>query len=52
MGIKKAFDTVSADFSVISPSRKLVLSKVCHKALIEVTEEGTVASAVTSNYFI
>lgn len=51
MGISKAFDKEKANFSLISPSNKLALSKVCHKALIEVTEEGTVASAVSSIYF-
>lgn len=45
MGIKDIFQEAAADLSGISPD-KLFLSRVIHKAEIEVDEEGTIASAV------
>lgn len=51
MGIKTAFDSTRANFSIISQKKNLFLSKVYHKALIEVSEEGTEASAVSSIIF-
>lgn len=49
MGMDEAF-SAAADFTAMSKSlgRQLVISKVSHKAFIEVNEEGTEASAATS----
>lgn len=44
------FDPMYADLTNMSNTRKLHLSRVIHKATIEVTEEGTVASAITGQY--
>ncbi|CAH2098051.1 unnamed protein product [Euphydryas editha] len=46
MGLKSMFDSNSASFSLIS-NYPLYVSNFIQKADIEVTEEGTVASAVT-----
>ncbi|XP_026474905.1 serine protease inhibitor 77Ba-like [Ctenocephalides felis] len=46
MGILSVFDPNYADLSRIS-NNNLYVSRIMHKAEIEVTEEGTVASAVT-----
>ena len=51
LGMAEAFDPMRADFSEITEStsgNNLFISKVMHKALAEVNEEGTVAAAVTS----
>ena len=48
MGMGRAF-TGSADFSGIDGQRDLALSNVLHKALVDVSEEGTEAAAATGS---
>ncbi|XP_050356751.1 serine protease inhibitor 77Ba-like [Nymphalis io] len=50
MGLKTMFDSAQAQFSIIS-DYPLYVSNFVQKADIEVTEEGTVASAVTNAEF-
>jgi len=48
MGMPKAFDGKTADFSGMTGDRELSLSAVIHKAFIDVSETGTEAAAASA----
>jgi serine protease inhibitor len=52
MGMRKAFDQLAADFTAMSdstnPADRLSISRVIHKAFVEVNEKGAEAAAATA----
>ncbi|XP_065256137.1 leukocyte elastase inhibitor-like [Emys orbicularis] len=52
MGMIDVFKESKADLSGMAPSGKLFLSKVVHKAYVEVNEEGTLAAAATGSVVV
>ncbi len=47
MGMEDVFDGQKVNLTGMSPNNDLVVSKVVHKAFVEVNEEGTEAAAAT-----
>lgn len=52
LGMTDIFNQVKADLSGISPAQGLYLSKVIHKAYVDVSEEGTEAAAATGDVLV
>lgn len=52
LGLRAIFDEYRADLSGIAAGGRLYVSKLMHKSYIEVTEEGTEASAVTGSNIV
>ncbi len=50
MGVNTIFDEKAANFSMIS-DENIHVSKIAHKAIVKVNEEGSEAAAVTSAIF-
>jgi serpin B len=48
LGMKRAFDTLAADFSGMRDNDSLCIRDVIHKAVVETAEQGTVAAAATA----
>ncbi|NXV03054.1 SERP3 protein, partial [Cettia cetti] len=48
LGVRDAFDPITANFKGISEQDSLYISEAIHKAEIEVTEDGTKASGATA----